>query len=471
MALELAALRLFAPFFGQSIYVWGNLLSVVMVALALGYVLGGRLADRARSDRGLYLLLALGAFYQAAVVLGARALLARLAALDEILGSALATLILTAPPLVTLAACSPFVIRLLARAGQVGEVAGRIYALSTLGSVSGALLTAFLLVPGIGTQNTLAATCALSGGLALVGLATHRRSALLAMPVLLLPGLWRPGPAWPPDTIWTRESAYQSVRVRRSQGRTQLILNQPFSLQSLQDERLPFTGLYHDVFAVGPLLVAGREALSLGMAGGSTVSATWAVDPAVRFDAVEIDPDVVTAAARFFGLAPSDRLRIHVADARPWLRRTAARYDLIHADLFQGGPYVPFYLLTQEFFFELASHMRDDALLQVNVFDLAPEPALLRATLATARRVFPSVFVVSLDPGNHILFAFKGARGLPAVRATLKRCQSGCAAAEVASRAAALLRAPVLPPGTPVFTDDLAPVEAMTRRMVAQRRR
>jgi uncharacterized protein YhjY with autotransporter beta-barrel domain len=130
MALELAALRLFAPFFGQSIYVWGNLLSVVMVALALGYVLGGHLADRATSDRGLYLLLALGALYQAAVVLGARALLARLTALDELLGSALATLILTAPPLVTLAACSPFVIRLLARAGQVGEVAGRIYALT-----------------------------------------------------------------------------------------------------------------------------------------------------------------------------------------------------------------------------------------------------------------------------------------------------------------------------------------------------
>src|SRR6185503_13681028 len=169
-----------------------------------------------------------------------------------------------------------------------------------------------------------------------------------------------------------------------------------------------WTGFYYDAFALGPLLVPARRSLVLGMGAGASIQALRLTGPSIEVDAVEIDPRVVEAAARWFDvdIVADPRLRVHVMDARRFLARDRGTYDLVQLDVFQGGPYVPFHLVTAECFRLARARMSDDALLMMNVYDRSADEALLRRLAATLRRVFPSVMSARTDAGNFMLFAF-----------------------------------------------------------------
>ena len=467
MGLELVAFRLYAPYLGYSIYVWGTMISVVMVALSLGYAFGGWLADRSRSDVPLYMVILASAFYQLLIVCTVRALLPSVAPAGEFLGTTVATVIIFVPPMAGLAITGPFVIRLLTRIGHVGVTAGRVYALSTVGSIAGILVTSFLLVPALGTQATLQVACAASAVVGVGGLIRRQRIALVGLaPALLVP--LTPEVTWGTNTLWVCDSAYNLVRVVRDGTQLKLVLNNESSIATRREESTGWTGGYYDDFALGPLLVPAKTALTLGMGAGASIASTHAVDPAVEFDAVEIDPKVIEAGTRFFGIDPEDeRLNIYIADARPWLAANERRYDLVHVDLYQGGPYIPFYLVTEEFFRSVRAHMTDQALIIMNVLDLSRERDLLNATGATLKRVFPSVVVLSRGRGNHMVYAFAKERSAAEVRATLTR-RDGTDPVSVLAQTAVPKITDLDPPlGIPVFTDDWAPVEEMTRRMLA----
>lgn len=468
MALELVSFRLYAPYFGNSIYVWGSMISVVMLALSVGYTVGGWVADRSDTDLSLYGLILSSALYQFAIVLTVRTFLPLLARYGEFGGPVLATLIIFAPPMTALAAVGPFVVRLLARAGHIGATAGRVYALSTVGGIAGILGTTFFLVPRLGTQMTLRILCVTSTLVGVAGLAGRRRLALLGLlPLLVLPFV--PQTSWPRDTIWIRESAYNLVRVVRHGSRLLLLLNAEGSVHTIRDEATGWTGYYYDDFALGPLLVQAHRALVLGMGGGGSITSMRAVAPHIEVDAVEIDREVVEAGLRFFGLLLDERrLRIHVGDARPWLAQHHGIYDLVHVDLYHGGPYVPFYLVTVEFFELVRTHMSEEGLLMMNVFDAGPKKELLLSTGATLRRVFPSVAVLAREGGNHVVLAFARKRPAAWVRDRLQHAEGSPTVKQLARRAAHAIVEFEAPPGTPIFTDDHAPVEAMTRRMMAQ---
>src|SRR5690349_21714048 len=139
---EIAAARLLAPYFGASTIVWANTIGVVLVALTVGYWMGGRLADRRPNRRSLCALALAGALALAAVPFVARPLLdAAVVALDRIsagafLGSLGAMLVLVAIPILLLGAVSPWALRLaIDSVEEAGTVAGRLYALSTAGSL------------------------------------------------------------------------------------------------------------------------------------------------------------------------------------------------------------------------------------------------------------------------------------------------------------------------------------------------
>jgi MFS family permease len=135
MAMELTAFRLYAPYFGNSIYVWGSMISVVMLALAVGYSLGGWIADRWPTDAVLYFLVLGSGVYQLVIVFVSRGVLLKVWHSGDFLGPVLATVIIFAPPMTALAMTSPFVIRLLVRAGHVGITVGKVFALSTAGAL------------------------------------------------------------------------------------------------------------------------------------------------------------------------------------------------------------------------------------------------------------------------------------------------------------------------------------------------
>src|SRR5271168_40716 len=125
MAMELTAFRLYAPYFGNSIYVWGSMISVVMLALSAGYSLGGWIADRKPTDAVLFVIIFGSGVYQLVIVFVQRAVLLKLWQMGDFAGPALATVIIFVPPMTALAMTSPFVIRLLARTGHVGIAVGR----------------------------------------------------------------------------------------------------------------------------------------------------------------------------------------------------------------------------------------------------------------------------------------------------------------------------------------------------------
>ena len=468
MALELVAFRLYAPYFGYSIYVWGSMISVVLLALAIGYGLGGRLADKSATDLLLHVAVFFSALYQLLIIFIARGLLSFFAQGGDFSGTVSATLVIFAPSMTALAMAGPFVIRLLARAGHVGSTAGQVYALSTAGSMAGILTTSFFLLPHYGTQATLQILCAATALTGVVGLIVRHRATVLAMAPFAL--LWFvPHVSWSDDTVWTRESAYNLIRVVRQGDRTILMLNSRNSVHTVREQATGWTGRYYDDFALGPLLVPARSALSLGMGGGGSIQAARLTAPDLELDAVEIDPIVVEAAQRFFGLLADARLRIHVADARPWLMRSPDRFDLVQLDLYHGGPYVPFYLTTIEFFTSIRSHMRGDSLLMMNLFDIGERQEISASTIATLRQVFPTVVVLPGGfSGNNIVFAFVHSRSLDTIRQRLVAVQGDQPWQQLARKAATQIIEPKPVPEAVVFTDDRAPIEEMTRRMLGE---
>jgi spermidine synthase len=465
MALEMAAVRLFAPYFGYSIYVWGTTICVVMGAMAVGYAAGGWLADSKRAELMLFIAILTAATWQLLMIAAMRPLLSRLAQSNEAFGVSAAALILFAPSMIALAATGPILVRLCASSGTVGRSAGLIYALSTVGSMGGVVMTISWLLPSVGTDTTLRLLCGLTfliGACGLSSVRIPRKKLAVILAVAPLTFLHRiPGLDWSDGAVWTAESSYNVIRVVRNGSQTLLQLNQAMSIHSIMDSSGPWTGYYYDYFALGPVLVPAKRALVLGMGGGGSIRSMRITAPAVEIDAVEIDPKVVEAATRWFGLNVNDqRLHMHVADARQWLSRHGGPYDIVQLDVFQGGPYVPFYLMTDEFFRLMRTRMSGDAVLMMNVFDVSKDSQLLFSTAATLRRVFPSVKVGVTNPGNYMLFAFTRARtdASTAQRPSVLQSQMGVRDMQLVE---------IVPPaGTRVFTDDVAPVEAMTRRML-----
>jgi hypothetical protein len=204
LATEITASRLLAPYFGSSTIVWANLIGIVLAALAVGYWLGGRLADR-RPEARLLGSIVLGAgVFVAVIPFAAKPFLdLTVEGLDTasggaVVGSFLAVVLLCAPPVVLLGMVSPFAIRLaVSSIATAGAVAGRLYALSTAGSLLGTFLPALVLIPAIGTQRTFLVIAVLlaSSSCFLLGTRYLVAAALLAALLLVPPARSRASPA------------------------------------------------------------------------------------------------------------------------------------------------------------------------------------------------------------------------------------------------------------------------------------
>jgi hypothetical protein len=166
---EIAAARLIAPAFGASTVVWANTIAIVLVALAGGYWLGGRLADRHPHTAAMARAALLGAALIALIPLLAIPLLGVTEdSLGEFPGSLLVQLILVAPPVLVLGALSPWAIRLrVADVAGAGDVTGRLYALSTAGGLVGNFAAALALIPWVGTSWTFLICAALLAAVSL----------------------------------------------------------------------------------------------------------------------------------------------------------------------------------------------------------------------------------------------------------------------------------------------------------------
>ncbi len=462
---EIAAARLLAPYFGASTIIWANTIGVVLVALSIGYWLGGRFADRHPRERELRLTVLGAAILLAIVPLVAGPFFSvALDAFDRIdagafIGSLLGVLALIALPVLLLGAVSPWALRLaVSSVEQAGAIAGRLYAVSTIGSLVGVFLAALVLVPLAGTQRTFIAFAAVLA-LAAAASGLPRRALLvpLALAALLAlpPGTTKPA-AKGDKVLYERESPYQYVRVLQDGNERRLELNEGLAVHSLYRPGTVLTDGYWDGYSVLPfarLNEPPRRVAMLGNAGGTVARAYARYFPQTRFDGVEIDPTVSDAGRRFLGMH-NPRLRIFDEDARPFLRRTGTAYDLIGIDAYRQ-PYIPFYLTTREFFALVRHRLTAEGAVIINVGHPEGDNGLERALSATLAAVFPHVVRYPIEPTNTLVMAARSDLSSVHLRAAAAHLPSELGPTLAA--AAADLHPPLR--GGPVYSDDRAPVE------------
>lgn len=469
---EIAAARLIAPFFGASTIIWANTIGVVLVALSVGYWFGGRLADRHPNVRSLCLVVLVAAGLIAAVPFVARPFLdVSVSALDGIeagafVGSLLAVLVLIALPVVLLGTCSPWAIRLALDVTDVqhaGRVAGRLYALSTAGSLFGTMIAALVLIPFAGTRRTF---LAFALALALVGAAgLGRRSAwppaVLAGVMVLPAGAIKATPEG--HVLYEGESRQQYIRaIEESDGERVLELNEGQAQHSVLPAEGYLTRGYWDSFLVLPFAALAeppRRVAVLGNAAGTLARQYGHYWPQTGIDAVELDPTVSEIGYRYFDMGSNPRLTVFDDDARPWLRKSGGGYDLIVVDAYHQ-PYIPFYLATKEFFALVRERLAPGGVVAVNVGHPKGNDDLERVLGATMAAAFPTVLRGPVKKQNTVLMATAGSASGP-------RLMDAAPGLPVDLAPLARVAADKLGPrleGGEVFTDDRAPVEWLIDR-------
>lgn len=509
MTVELAAVRLIAPWFGASSGVWTNVIGVVLAALALGYAIGARLCARPSPGRDLGTVLLLGGFLVAwlPALAGPVASLFMPAgvALDQAAGllswGSLATsLLLFGPAAVMLGCVGPLAVESLARSGgtRAGEAGGRVLAGSTLGSLLGTFATTHLLLPRLGLNVTFLGA---GGVLACLGLLLRGRpsggmggtlGALLLLPTLLALGFGRfapPAVGQGMQLLEARQSAYQALRVVESGADTadhlrMLQVNEGFdSFQSVwkPEPGLLGAGYYYDQF-VAPVWWSRAEQqprwdlLVLGLGAGTSVRVLEGVlPPGVELysTGVEIDPDVVALGLAWFDLESNPPSRVVHADldARAALNLAEGPFDQIVLDTYANNMEVPPHLCTAEFFAEVRSKLAPGGWLTVNAAGFGLDDPVVSALASTLAFGFESEVLLMRVPfsRNCILHARRAADlpkpGEPAWAVDDEAIDRLLSAFDLPGSWSV-----VQPPSAAPLTDDRNPMERLQLESIAQGR-
>lgn len=451
MALELTAVRLLAPFFGDSAYVWTNVIGVILLALALGALVGGRFAERPQGAPLRALLAAAAALLALTPLLGpplAAWLLPQELPLDHALpalvrGSLAATIALFALPVLLLGGVSPGLVVAAVRGGATtGRAAGAVGAAGTLGSLAGTFLATHWLVPTFGCRAVLWG-CAATLALAAIAAGGRRPRAAIGVAVLVAAsGLGHGGslrPALPgSELLASAETRYQYLRVVRTAAnagaaaRTELKINEGLdSFHSVAVDGRALTsdlasgaapGSYYDYHALVPFLVgdgsrpADLHTLSIGDAAGTFRRAYAGVHPGARVDAVEIDPVAVAFGDRYFAGPRAAGDLVTDVDGRVYLERTAGSWHVVHVDAYSHQVNIPAHLASREFFVAVQRRLRPGGIVACNVGGLAADDPVLVAVGGTMAAVFGAAVGLRVpNARNFLLLARQGRAIDPAV--------------------------------------------------------
>jgi spermidine synthase len=482
LGVEFGASRLLAPYFGTSLYVWGVLIGLILIYLSAGYVIGGRLADRHPSDELLYQLTAWAGLWIGLIPLVSYPILLasqqgfKSLSVGLVAGTLLAVVLLFAVPVILLGCVSPFAIRLLLKdVATGGNTAGRVYALSTAGSILGTFLPVFWFIPTYGTRPTLEAFGLSLVVMSVVALWPRKRWYASFAVLIVLAWVLLPAGIKPPQVgklLYEKESAYNYIQVVQDGSRTELILNEGQAIHSIYDSQNLLTGGPWDYMVIAdsfrPAQAAEPEpkrVAILGLAGGTAARQyTAAFGTGVQITGVEIDPEILAVAQRYFHL---DEPNVHpvVADARYWIDTQPGKYDVVVLDAYQQ-PYIPFHLTTREFFSEVKDHLNPGGVAVVNAGRTATDFRLVDAIASTMAAVYPSVFLVDVPEfANTMVYASTQPTTIEDVEHNLGLIDEPLARA-VASSALAEGNLRVSPYHHQPFTDDLAPVEKLIDEII-----
>lgn len=477
---ELSASRLIAPFFGDSTFIWANVIGLTLTYLAIGYWLGGKLADRYPRLWVLYTITATAAAWSALLPYLARPILQfSLDAFDEVAvgafyGSLLGVLLILAVPITLLGFVSPYAIRLrMTDVGHAGNTSGNTYALGTVGSIAGSFLPVLLLIPWVGTRRTFLILGLLLFIPSLIGLLRLRAMPQVAMASTLAVAvatvsLVQAGgairPAQGGELVYESESSDNYIQVVRDGSAYELSLNEGHATHSIYDPSQPLTQGPWDYFMVAPLFnpLTGPatidNALLIGLAGGTVSKQLTAAYGPIPIDGVEIDGEIAEVGREWFAMTEPN-LNVIVEDGRYVLRTSDERYDLIGVDAYKQ-PYIPFQLTTREFFQEVSDRLTPEGTAVINVGRTDTDYRLVDVIASTMRDVFPNVYVIDTERyANSIVIGTNSPTAMGNFEASLAAQEPGSLVRQVGDASVASGNIREVTEVTTVYTDDHAPVE------------
>jgi spermidine synthase len=488
LAIELAASRLLGSVFGTSNLVWASIIGLILIYLTLGYFIGGRWADRSPNLGTFYKILAWGAFTSGIIPFISKPILRFGAdAFDQLqvgilFGAFSSVLILFIVPITLLGTISPFAIRLaLQDSREAGKISGRIYAISTLGSFVGTFLPVLVLIPLVGTTLTFLVFGVFLLLVAIIGLWKTNGLRSIIYPGWMLLTLIILGIIWGRSSIkrtvgqiYETESAYNYIQVLEDDGYRYLRLNEGQGIHSIyHPDEIVYFGPWMQVLAAPffndhPYMPNEVKSVAVvGLAAGTIAHQVTEIYGPIPIDGFEIDPKIIQVGKDFFEMNMLN-LNTIPTDGRWGLEHSDRNYTIISIDAYRP-PYIPWHMTTKEFFQIVFDHLSENGVLVINVGRAPNDRSLIHGLVGTINSVFPTIYVMDIpDTFNSILYATKKPTTInniydnynsflemndihPILLTALRRT---------------ILNLQVVPDSNTVFTDDLAPIEWITNKMV-----
>ena len=402
MMLEVLGTRIIGPYYGVSLIVWSSLISVTLMALAVGYFAGGKLADRGNIVQLSQIILS-SAIFTGLIPLISEPVQASFEVLGLRGGALASAMILFGPPLTLLGMVGPFVIKLMAsQLEKVGSTAGNVYAISTCGSVIGTLLLGFYLIPVAGTRLIVIALSLVLFFLGIFLIILERKwgkntksvitlsiASIAIAVVILAMGQYNRNKEYDGfKVISEAESHYGWIRVvDQPNARIRWLMSDSSTIGAEDLDTGKSRLGYQQIVSFMPRFKPkGKDALLIGLGSGHLVNSLR--EQGVNTDAIEIDPVVADAASKYFSFKPSGRMLI--GDARYQIKQLEKKYDFIIQDCFTGGS-EPIHLLSIEMLKSLKSHLKDSGILALNFVGFAQgeHRKTVEAVARTLVEIFP----------------------------------------------------------------------------------
>jgi len=483
MAVELGASRLLAPFFSSSQIVWTIIIGTIMIAMALGNVMGGKWADRDKSPDRLFRRILIAAVWIALIPVVGKYIIVGITGIMIVAintnllvwAAFFACMILFAFPLFLLGTVTPSLIRFgVSDLDESGRVAGRLGACNTIGSILGTFLPTFVTIPAVGTAVTF---LIFSSVLLLIAVSYFlvngggKRTVGIGVLIFLAACFFGHSSGfafWEKNLLYEGESVYNYLQVRDTGDATILSTNVMFGVQSVYMKSDKMTGMYYDYALSAPVLSGRKDpkVLVLGMGTGTFALECRRYFPDADITGVEIDDKITDLAHRYFNL-PKD-IPVVTYDGRAYLNASDKKYDVIMVDAYQDIT-IPFQMSSREFFTLVKEHLTADGVMVVNMNmhgnngNADDITAYLSDTIAS---VFDDVAAVDVKGyTNRELFAGSGngtplSQRLENTRKMIEQKDLSDLMENVSENLAAVSG------GGKILTDDKAPVELIGMRTI-----
>jgi spermidine synthase len=413
MAFELAGSRILGPYFGASIFIWTSLIGIIMGSLSLGYWAGGQLSVKRSDLQMLSVLLLIGGFLIFITAFGHDYILKRVVKYipDFRVQVVMSAALLFGPASIFMGAVLPYSVKLkINTVESSGLAVGRLYALSTIGSITGTFLSGFLLLPYFGFLNIMYFLTGILLAFSFWIFFIKKTRFFLAITIFsffLLSSVWIKSYTKEVDYI-DKDTQYNRIFIYntsdKATGRPVKMLavnNEHSSAMFLDGDGLVFEVLkyYHLIKHFNP---GFQSSLMIGGSGYAFPKDYLSKYPEATMDVVEIDPELTNMAYRYFELPHDPRLRIFHEDGRTFINREENKYDAFFMDAYKSMITVPFQLTTKEAIQKIYNILNDDGVVLANLISTLSHKnnAFLRAELATYKSVFPQVYLFAVQYPN-----------------------------------------------------------------------